>query len=616
MTSTISGHHRLEAHLGRYGRENELLGVKVLRCNNSEQTEQPLAYIFPIEYVRRMAAAHQASADGSDVADWMSPFHSTPMSTFQNTPMISFHDEPIQSESWISRFLSPVYRLIRHYLPWIGYDYPIVAGVNIPLAPADIDDALVSTVDYDGDPNSLPAFGDTANLGTIVVGRLCEFYRNVNSWFTIGNSDHDRGTHYYYHHTHYYYYQHYGGNMHGYVERVSWPSRYPYQFDDRLESFVSASVYCELPALKTIDEPILLFCNATQLKTVNICFGSPSHDYRFSESERSAITAAFRSTDNLESIRIDTYDGGVVEAVLVGLTNGQGNERSNLRELKLQCLDDYKTLAYWTALSNFTHATMQLTHLQMEKEHFGGGNDMDAFLHCLMDPASVSKLTFLDCTSNSRTSLVQFFETRTDSDAMAVSPLRDFVVYDAIVSGPTLVSMCCMKEDSHGSRYSTIGSRLVSLSVSFHGFECNAFDGLCMALAQNADRIELKCLKLADLDAQECHDLAQFISATWSLQVLELNGVEHAHTILCSLRGNGTVHAVSIPGEIESKLASSYGLRNERTGELVTNLLEAEDRRTKSLFPTLLESTKQVSTRPSSLFSCLLEACESIGPFF
>jgi hypothetical protein len=404
--------------------------------------------------------------------------------------------------------------------------------------------------------------------------------------------------------------------MYGYVERVAWPSRYPYQFDCRLEGAVLGSALSQLQGIDTIDAPILVFCNATRLKTVNIFFGGPN-DYRFSQAERSAITAAFRSTGSLESLRIDTIDGGVVEAVLMGLTHEQDDERSILQELKLRCTDENKTMAYWTALSSFTHAATRLTHVQKENDNFFDDAEMGAFLRCVTYPASVTKLTFLDCTTDSDASLVQFMETRTDSDAAAVSPLRDLALFDAIVSGPTLVSMCCMKEDSHGCRYSTIGSRLTSLSLSFHGILHKAYAGLCMALAQNADRIELKCLKLADLDAQECHDLAHFISVTWSLQVLELNGVEHAHTILRSLRGNGTVHAVSIPGEIESKLASSYGLRNERSGELVTNLLEAEDRRTKSLFPTLLESTKQVpKTRASSLFACLLEACESIGPIF
>jgi hypothetical protein len=80
----------------------------------------------------------------------------------------------------------------------------------------------------------------------------------------------------------------------------------------------------------------------------------------------------------------------------------------------------------------------------------------------------------------------------------------------------------------------------------------------------SAEHIELKCLKLSELDVRQCRELAEFISATSSLQELELNGIEDSYPILCSLQGNGTLHAVSIPGEIESKLASSYGFRNER----------------------------------------------------
>jgi hypothetical protein len=144
----------------------------------------------------------------------------------------------------------------------------------------------------------------------------------------------------------------------------------------------------------------------------------------------------------------------------------------------------------------------------------------------------------------------------------------------------------------------------------------NDFDGFLAELAHSAEKIELKCLKLSELGFHECHELAEFISATSSLQELELNGIDDAYPILCSLQSNGTLHAVSIPGEIESKLASSYGFRNERIGELVGNLsTEDVDRSTKAFLPTLLETTKQVSkTRTSTLFSSLMSLRESIGP--
>jgi hypothetical protein len=148
--------------------------------------------------------------------------------------------------------------------------------------------------------------------------------------------------------------------------------------------------------------------------------------------------------------------------------------------------------------------------------------------------------------SNAEQSFAQFMETRTDGDTVPVSPLRDLAV--DVQPGSSLVSMCCMKQDHGGSCYSTIGSRLRSLSVAPTPFSFH-FGAFLEQLAQSAKHIELKCLKLSEVDIPECRELAKFISATVSLQELELNGIEDADSILHSLRSNGTLHAVSIPGE-------------------------------------------------------------------
>jgi hypothetical protein len=149
-----NGHHRLKMHVGRYceGSEDESLRVRLQRCKNSDQTELPFAYIFPVGYVRRMAAAHQVSAD---VANWMSPFHMTPCRAL--------------NESRVVRYVGPVYRFLRYFMPWIDGFAPSSALLSFPFDEAD--STLDSTVDYD-DPNSLPSFGYETTLGTIEVGSL------------------------------------------------------------------------------------------------------------------------------------------------------------------------------------------------------------------------------------------------------------------------------------------------------------------------------------------------------------------------------------------------------------------------------------------------------------
>jgi hypothetical protein len=92
-------------------------------------------------------------------------------------------------------------------------------------------------------------------------------------------------------------------------------------------------------------------------------------------------------------------------------------------------------------------------------------------------------------------------------------------------------------------------------------------------------------------------------SAYWTA----LSNCTHSTTLL---------YAVSIPGESESKLVSSFGFCNKQVGEQVGSLLiKTNDRGSKLLLPTLLELTKQVSkTQTCTLFACLLETCESIRP--
>jgi hypothetical protein len=168
---------------------------------------------------------------------------------------------------------------------------------------------------------------------------------------------------------------------------------------------------------------------------------------------------------------------------------------------------------------------------------------------------------------------------------------------------------------------------LCSLSVS--GVDRGGA-GFLETMAQNAHLVELENVTLSDLNANDCRHLATWLSKTTSLQCLELENVVEAHTILASLRSNGTLLTVSIPGMKESRLARSYGLRNQHVGILLQSLAVDEsdqvqnmangkyrskrERSSMSLYPTLLQCANQVSTtRTSTTLSTLMNLSDSIG---
>jgi hypothetical protein len=150
-------------------------------------------------------------------------------------------------------------------------------------------------------------------------------------------------------------------------------------------------------------------------------------------------------------------------------------------------------------------------------------------------------------------------------------------------------------------------------------------------LAINAHLVTLKRLQLSGLNREECEDLAPFISATLSLEELVLERIDYSYPILCSLRENGSLLVVSIPGEMETYSALAYCLRNKLLGPVLqtvawtkstegeTNVQNmhhtVEERRALSVLPSLLQSAKQISaTGASNVFSSLVNLGDSIGP--
>jgi hypothetical protein len=227
-------------------------------------------------------------------------------------------------------------------------------------------------------------------------------------------------------------------------------------------------------------------------------------------------------------------------------------------------------------------------------------------------------------------SLARFFKTRKQPD-LQVAPLDEFVIDWVCAAnhwyGPSFASMFCMQQDDNGGElYSTIGSSLRSLSVSSVEQGCNGF---LEAMAQNAHHLKAKCLKLSDLDDDDCGDLAVLISRTTTLSELELDMLADDRQILASLRCNGTLHSITMLGPIQSRLANGYAARNREVGQLLGNLTtqsdlvdeatdgkdcSKRDRCVDSLVPTLLQVAKQISAaRASTALSCLLNLGDSVG---
>jgi hypothetical protein len=368
--------------------------------------------------------------------------------------------------------------------------------------------------------------------------------------------------------------------------------------------------------------------SSTMLKKLDISFG-PCELYSMAEMD--AIKGTFCDSASLESLRVVTGDSLVTEAILEGLKDGIANARYKLQELKIGP-SNREDLIVWVALSEFTQATTHLKHLQIDDVEFDE-MQMVAFLDCLNGPSSISKLSFRHCSmdSDAMRALTAFMGTSQDGSEVVLSSLRDLVMECEDYSGPQLASMLSMKGSSDDGQLSpgdkrtwcsTIGSNLNSLTMSYLRY------GFLETLAQKGRRIRLARLSLPDLDYEDCMELARCISNLSSLQQLEMGALDDAHSVLCSLRRNGTLQSVSVFGETESRLASSYVLRNKLVGNLVQDIASVETdspigttdrskggRECKSLYPTLLQSAKQISrSRLSSALYSLLGLHDSIGP--
>jgi hypothetical protein len=282
----------------------------------------------------------------------------------------------------------------------------------------------------------------------------------------------------------------------------------------------------------------------------------------------------------------------------------------------------------------------------------------ESFLACLDAQSTICKLSLLECSIDDDAMLLlkRFMGKHKEGDISGVPALTDLTVDlledDGMVpwSGSTFASMFWMGrmkhehvegqelQNSEECPYPTIGSHIRSLTLSPVS---NGGRGFLRVLARNAHRIELTKLSLYCLDDDDdCKHLARYIAKTRSLQELDLSDFDNGddddyYPILCSLQTNGTVHTVTIPGEVASRLANSFCLRNKLLGQLLQNLVISDqgdkavdstqtsavvDRGTLSLFPSLLQSAKhdseqgQVEDRGTvSLVPSLLQSAKPIA---
>jgi hypothetical protein len=369
--------------------------------------------------------------------------------------------------------------------------------------------------------------------------------------------------------------------------------------------------------------PIKILINAIQSSSgLDIRLG-----YASSREERRAISYAFRSSiSSLVNLRIDCDSASVITAILTGLKASN----SKLQELTL-CCESCRD-ACWVALSEFTHATTFLTHLQVEEQEFDE-EQMGSFLHCLKNQSSISKLSLVECSMDSDAMhlLKRFMRTRKEGDALGVSSLRDLVLDSVDIDphgttfrpGSLFASMFWSRRISQERRESqlppntkelrsTIGSHIRSLSLG------PVDGGFVRALARNAHRLALTSLSVCVLDLEDCMHLAQCISKNLSLQEMKIDCMdvveEDRYPILWSLRSNGTLQTVTIDGEVESMCTNSFCLRNKLLGQMLRDLT-VNHRSAAPFLPSLLECAKQVSaTRASTVLSTLVNLGGFVGP--
>jgi hypothetical protein len=412
------------------------------------------------------------------------------------------------------------------------------------------------------------------------------------------------------------------------LRSVSVSSWHPFVISNlRIDQFVAKLMFTALfESQGAIEEmtfrcfaPITLFCNGmpsyTALKTLDIDFGDES-----SHEERMDIEAAFRLATSLESLSVATQDVHLATSVLTGLKSTS----CKLHELKLCGRCD--TLAYWVALSEYTHATQYLQHLvlqshELTSEHVAGVHIMEALLNCLADQSTVTKLSLLSCIMDTDAIRVlkRFLRARKKDAISGISCLCT-LVFDEVEmgdewSGPLFASMFWTEQ------VTVPYIRSLTLDpVDIGG------PGFVQALARNAHHVDLTSLKLRLLDHYDCKDVARYISATLSLDTLELKGIQNLYPILCSLQSNGTLQRVTLDDETsenELRLVNSFCLRNELLGPTLLDLADDNNAELESLashcttclLPTLLQSAKHITAmRASIILSTLRALGESAGP--
>jgi hypothetical protein len=241
-------------------------------------------------------------------------------------------------------------------------------------------------------------------------------------------------------------------------------------------------------------------CNvmrSKRLKKLDVCFDTISG----SQEEQIIVHSAFESSVSLESLSLVVGTVQLAVSVLTGLKDGATNGFCQLSELKLQC-NEVETMHYWTALSDFTHATQHLDHLQIRRVGFGREH-MEALLDCLAWPSSISKLSFENCWNcwigfEGMQVFLNFMGTYPKGSPLFELSFESVYSSDDVWSGYELVAMLCGRHvGAERPRVAAIGSQILSLSlwsVAIGG------DGFLKAVAANAHLLALKKLEIHSLE--------------------------------------------------------------------------------------------------------------------
>ena len=335
------------------------------------------------------------------------------------------------------------------------------------------------------------------------------------------------------------------------------------------------------------------------------------------------VTEAFVVNQSLESLTFESNsDAEFVKSVLLR----QGSLQS-LRFLDLNCGDSVSELQFHT-LASYLPSARLLEHLSLQGYAFNKEH-MEHLVEGLRSNRSLIKLTLNRCSldleaTDTFRGYMQTRDHRTAIRELCIVENGLSVMFEGASTGAMMASMLSMPDENLG-----MGS---SIALLLQGLDllCSDLAGFCDALATNASKIRLPCLRLcgtsnihagnkAGLEAlNRCLPKLVYLNR---LDISDMNQYVVSHTFVSALRNNGSLQHVALTDsnttyvedcfdEAESCIIASYCKRNEVLPKLV-----AEARQLVSLLPMLFQSAKQARrTAPNAILIALLDVGDGIGP--